>query len=189
MARIWSCDGMNREDLAAGWAFASVVPGSVSRPSDLAAAKLQWFEAQVPGTVASALRQAKQAGFGLQDFDASDFWFCRDSVLPEHSSVQLSFEGLATRADVYWNDQLLLQSASMFLEQHIDMSGLPRSGRLSIHFKALNQELALKRPRPRWRTRLVEKQQLRWIRTTLLGRIRLGLRITQALGLTAQWCW
>jgi len=171
MARIWSCDGMNREDLAAGWTLASVAPGSVSRPSDLPAANLQWLEAQVPGTVASALRQAKAAGVEQQNFDDHDFWFCRDSVLPEHSSVRVSFEGLATRADVYWDDQLLVQSASMFLEQQIDMAGLPRSGRLSIHFKSLNQELALKRPRPRWRTRLVERQQLRWIRTTLLGRI------------------
>ncbi|HEY8312476.1 MAG TPA: hypothetical protein VIG47_18040, partial [Gemmatimonadaceae bacterium] len=40
-----------------------------------------------------------------------------------------------------------------------------------IRFAAIGKALNARRPRPRWRTRLVSNQNLRWIRTTLLGRI------------------
>src|SRR6185437_4014002 len=39
-----------------------------------------------------------------------------------------------------------------------------------IRCRALDQLLEAKRPRPRWRAPMVENQQLRWFRTTLLGR-------------------
>src|SRR5262249_51762932 len=41
---------------------------------------------------------------------------------------------------------------------------------LIIRFGALDEFLAVKRPRPRWRTPMVAHQQLRWARTSLLGR-------------------
>lgn len=41
---------------------------------------------------------------------------------------------------------------------------------LYIRFSALDPLLAARRPRPRWRAPMVENQQLRWFRTTLLGR-------------------
>src|SRR5262249_39248537 len=42
---------------------------------------------------------------------------------------------------------------------------------LLIRFGALSSALATKRPRPRWKTRLASHQQLRWIRTSLVGRM------------------
>ena len=42
---------------------------------------------------------------------------------------------------------------------------------LHLRFVALGPLLAERRPRPRWKTRLVAEQQLRWWRTTFLGRI------------------
>jgi hypothetical protein len=40
-----------------------------------------------------------------------------------------------------------------------------------IAFRALDAVLAARRPRPRWKTALVAQQNLRWARTTLLGRL------------------
>ncbi|MFO1426565.1 MAG: hypothetical protein U1F11_06250 [Steroidobacteraceae bacterium] len=39
-----------------------------------------------------------------------------------------------------------------------------------LRFRSLTRALATKRPRPRWRVPMIEQQQLRWFRTTLLGR-------------------
>ena len=45
-----------------------------------------------------------------------------------------------------------------------------RRGELVIRCRALEPLLAARRPRPRWRAPMIEHQQLRWFRTTLLGR-------------------
>jgi len=50
------------------------------------------------------------------------------------------------------------------------MSELAAANELVICFRALDRALEAKRPRPKWRTPMVESQQLRWFRTTLLGR-------------------
>src|SRR5262249_711774 len=42
---------------------------------------------------------------------------------------------------------------------------------LVMHFHALARLLKERRPRPRWKTKLVAEQQLRWFRTTFLGRM------------------
>ena len=42
---------------------------------------------------------------------------------------------------------------------------------LVIHFRALTTELSRKRPRGRWTSRLVSHRNLRFQRTTLLGRM------------------
>jgi beta-mannosidase len=60
----------------------------------------------------------------------------------------------------------------MFLAHRIDLGELePGSYEVAIRCAALAPLLAQKRPRPRWRTRLVRHQNLRWFRTTLLGRM------------------
>ena len=60
----------------------------------------------------------------------------------------------------------------MFLGHRIDVSGRLREGsEIAIRFASLAPFLQRRRPRPRWRTQLVVQQQLRWLRTTLLGRV------------------
>ncbi len=60
----------------------------------------------------------------------------------------------------------------MFHEHAVDVSGLLRgSNEVAIRFSSLNAFLEARRPRPRWRTALVDQQKLRWFRTTLLGRM------------------
>ncbi len=171
---VWA-NAHHTMNLTQGWSFTSVAPGQINQPSELTAHTLNWMPALVPGTVAAALRAAGKFKYGEHDFDASDYWFrCADPLegaLKEAQHLLLNLDGLATLADVYWDNALLLSSENMFTAHTVDISQQPRTGQLFIHFKAVHTALAVRRPRPRWKTRLVAQQQLRWVRTTLLGRI------------------
>ncbi|MFZ6656354.1 glycosyl hydrolase 2 galactose-binding domain-containing protein [Undibacterium sp. TJN19] len=158
--------------LNAGWQVTQVASAQFVLPSALQAANLPCLAAQVPGTIASALRAAGQFEYGAHHFDDVDIWFqCRLTIPADAAS--LCFDGLATHAEIYWNDSLLLRSENMFVAHRIELAEhvVSGDGVLSLHFLALNPLLAQKRPRPRWKTRLVEQQQIRWIRTSLLGRM------------------
>jgi beta-mannosidase len=107
-------------------------------------------------------------------FDAEDWWyrvrFAPPPCAPNEELV-LGFDGLATVADVWLNGVPLLSSDNMFVahERVLD-AVLPAENELIIRFRALDRLLEAKRPRPKWRAPMVENQQLRWFRTTLLGR-------------------
>jgi beta-mannosidase len=175
MARVLGATSLRTEPLKDGWQFAVTTPGSA--PFDAAALDgLDWSAAQVPGTVASALRAQKKFSFDEpHNFDASDVWYrtrFASSPATRGEILQLRFDGLATLADVWLNGQHLLRSENMFLGHAVDVTALVRAdNQLLIRFASLDAALAARRPRPRWRTRLVDKQQLRWFRTTLLGRV------------------
>ncbi len=162
--------------LADGWEVAAVAPSAATDPVALGRLTPEWLAAQVPGTAASAWRAAGRWSFETpRDFDAEDWWFrCRFPAGPVAGGTRrvLTFAGLATLADVWLNGTHLFQSENMFLAHEADVtSALRADNELLIRFRALQADLSRKRPRPRWRTRLVSHQQLRWIRTTLLGRM------------------
>jgi beta-mannosidase len=155
--------------LADGWEVAPSLPGACADPAGLDA--LRWAPAPVPGTVAAALGEAA-AG---RDLDAEDWWFrCAFDAEPaaEDEEVVLRLGGLATIAEVYVNGTLVLESESMFAQHTVDVSRLVRgANELAICFRALRPRLAEPRkPRARWRTRLVTDGNLRFYRTMLLGR-------------------
>ncbi|WP_423005022.1 glycoside hydrolase family 2 protein [Undibacterium sp. JH2W] len=158
--------------LTTDWQVTQVASDSALLPSTLSSALLSTLPAQVPGTIASALRAAGQFEYGKDNFDALDVWYFCDLDIPA-DAARLHFEGLATHAEVYWNDSLILRSENMFIAHSLDLlaHAISGKGRLSLRFMALNALLAQRRPRPRWKTRLVEQQQLRWVRTSLLGRM------------------
>jgi beta-mannosidase len=136
----------------------------------------KWFEAQVPGTAAGALAAASAWSFDSpRDFDADDWWFrCPIIVTDRQTSEKtvLRLGGLATLAEVWLDGEHILRSENMFLEHEIDIGGrLHPESEIVIRFASLGDELKKKRPRPRWRSMIVAQQQLRWVRTTLLGRI------------------
>jgi beta-mannosidase len=135
------------------WRLASTAANEAADPSQLRT--VDWSEARVPGTVA--------------DHDDADWWYrCEFSG----DGRYLRFEGLATLAQVWLNGELVLESSNMFQRHVVDVGARLRAqNELVICFRSLNAALARKRPRPRWKTRLVRHQQLRWFRTTLLGRI------------------
>jgi beta-mannosidase len=153
------------------WHVARAAPGS--HPEPPRDDQLDWLPAIVPGTVAGALRAAGVAE--PDDLDAHDWWYRTHftaSPAVDGEQVRLLFEGLATVAEVYLNGVLVLDSDSMFTAHAVDArEHLTTDNELTICFRALLPLLRVpRRPRARWRTRLVAHGTLRFYRTALLGR-------------------
>lgn len=161
--------------LCDGWRFRRFAPGSHHTPDSLDALEGDWLPATVPGTVASSLRDTGTLDFAaLENLDDADYWFgCNfDFAHPGASQATLVCHGLATISEIWLNGALLGTSESMFVRSTFDITErLARRNALWICFRALNSVLNLKRPRGRWRTALVENRNLRFVRTTLLGRM------------------
>lgn len=152
------------------WELAATEPDAAAHPRELDGLALEWRDAVVPGTAAESLRAAGLWDFDRpRDFDAHDWWY-RTSFSAAGGPNALRFDGLATLARVWLNGEPILESDNMF-ETHRVAVELAPVNELALCFRALNPALAQRRPRPRWKTRLVRQQQLRWFRTTLLGRI------------------
>jgi beta-mannosidase len=156
--------------LDAGWALAACEPGACAEPSGIGS--LDWLGAHVPGTVADALRDAGRATDAI---DERDWWFrTRFEAAPvrDGEEIVLVLDGLATVAEVYLNGVLVLSSESMFARSQVDVSGqLAGENELVICCRALAPLLAeSRRPRQRWRQRVVADATLRFYRTMLIGR-------------------
>jgi beta-mannosidase len=137
----------------------------------------EWVEIGEALPVAAALRARGDWTLdgAARDFDASDWWYRLHFDSPERDGTErmvLGFNGLATLATVWLNGRQLLASDNMFLAHECDVTDALRPGanELLIRIAALSGELARRRPRPRWRTPMLLNQQLRWLRTTMLGR-------------------
>jgi beta-mannosidase len=162
-----------KRHLEGTWEIAALSPGIAFDPGDLETVRPEWMPCEGPMPAAAALRAC--GAWDLEhprDFDADDWWYrCRftaDSAGP----VSLRFEGLATVADVWLNGRHILHSESMFVAHTVEIPrGLRGENVLALRFHALTALLAPRQPRPKWRTRLVSHQGLRWYRTSLLGRM------------------
>jgi beta-mannosidase len=160
--------------LDTGWEMAS--PASPATPETLPG--LQFIPASVPGTVASNLRDRGSWKIGDQvRFDSNEYWFrCGFDLEPPDAAevIILQLRGIATIADVWLNGEQILKSESMFAVHDVNVSTLVRHrNELLIVCRPLSSALRERRrqqPAMRWRTRVVAEQQLRWYRTTLLGR-------------------
>jgi beta-mannosidase len=154
---------------------AATPPGAVEDPAALERAGLSFVTVAAPATAAAA---ARAAGWTLDGpprrFDAEDWWFrarlprIEGPATPE-DEFALVLDGLATVADVWLDGAPLLSSANMFV-RHERALRVATGGELVVRCRSLDALLAAKRPRPRWRAPMIENQQLRWFRTTLLGR-------------------
>lgn len=155
----------------APWTCCAQAPGASAEP-----AQGNWFNAEVPGTVAAALRARGQWDHqNPPDVDAQDWWYRTTFAAAARVAEEpcfLCFDGLASLADVWLNGELILTSNNMFRSHRVDVAKVLRDeNELVICFRSLTADLKKKRPRPRWKTNLVNNQQLRWQRTSLLGRI------------------
>jgi len=144
--------------LDAGWRLDG--PGAVALP------------ARVPGTVAGAFRDAGRAI--PADLDEHEWTFHRSFATPDQAPVVLRLDGLATLAEVELNGEVVLRSTSMWEAHAVDvterMQAPGATNALRLRFAPLGPEVRrARRPRARWRTRLVAGG-LRWHRTMLLGR-------------------
>ncbi len=150
--------------LSEGWRLAVTASGQYAAPQsgDLHAC---WIDAPVPGTAAEALRRAGRSGENLADHDV---WY--QGAVTAAGPAVLRFEGLATLAEVWLDDQLILTSKSMFQTHDVPVL-LSGSHRIWLCFRALNSQLDVKGPRARWRPRMIPRQGLRLFRTTLMGQM------------------
>jgi beta-mannosidase len=166
-------EGHDEIVLGDGWEAAACPPDTHTDATALDG--LAWLPARVPGTAAGALRDAGRWRPGdPRDLDAEDWWwrtsFDAQPVVASEE-VRLCLDGIATVAEVYLNGELVLASDSMFAAHALDVAGkLQEKNELAIRCRALAPLLRERRkPRARWRTRLVEGN-LRFFRTMLLGR-------------------
>lgn len=157
-----------------GWRMRRLAPDEAKKPEDV-----NWGEglvsATVPGTVASTLLGSfypdKPPNINYDDFD---WWYeCTFSIQPdEYRSLILQFDGLATIAEIWLNGNAIGRSENMFRQFSANVgNSIRESNTLTVVFRSLSRHLDSRKARPRWKTNLVANQQLRWARTTLLGRI------------------
>ena len=155
------------------WRLASCPAGAISTPTELD--DLHWIDAQVPGTVAGALRAAGAWSPGTPlDIDGCDWWYRAQLNAPPAApgeELVLVLEGIATAAEVFVDGDRVLQSHSMWETHVVDVSGRRSGvGDVTIRILALESQLrAPRRPRARWRPRVADGG-LRFQRTSLMGR-------------------
>jgi beta-mannosidase len=170
-------EGHDIIELTDGWEAACSPAGEHVDTTTLAA--LDWRPAPAAATAAAVLAAAGELPWEItpEQLDGKDWWF-RTSFRGMESSTEvaqetvLDFEGLATVAEVYLNGALIHERSSMFARSCVDVGGaLAPLNELAICCRALTPLLALSRkPRARWRTRLVSDGGLRFFRTMLIGR-------------------
>jgi beta-mannosidase len=156
------------------WRICSVPPGSVEGPDKLERAGVKWTPVQRAQPVAAALRESGEWSLDgpPRRFDAEEWWYRASFPRGEGADeVALCFDGLATLTEVWLNGAPLLSSDNMFVSHERSVGALLADHNdVLFRFRSLDAALGAKRPRPRWRTPMVEHQQLRWVRSTLLGR-------------------
>lgn len=159
----------------ARWWCGSTGHGSIEHPDGLEGVAIEWVPASVPGTAAAALREAGKWSWGLEDrelLDGADWWFrCEFAHPAEEGPWELELGGIATMADVWLNGRHVLQGGNMFTAYQVPVDSLASANELVIRCGALLPRLAARHRRPRFKSRLVAEQSLRWYRTTLLGRM------------------
>ncbi len=139
-------------------------------------AGLEPLPARVPGTAAGALRDAGLWRAGdSRDLDSEEWRFATrfpaEAAGPDEEVV-LRLDGIATVAEVHLNGERIAESTSMFRAVTVDVGTLlAGDNELVIRCLPLRELLSEQRkPRARWRTRLVNDGNLRFFRTALLGR-------------------
>lgn len=162
----------------AQWRCSPTEAGSVVHPSALSD-QGTWFEAQVPGTVASALRTA---GVSVPDVDAVDWWFITTVAVDRRTPLRLELTGLATRTGVWVDGIEVAYSDSMFVPVVVDIEPGGDTVAIALRFESLAHVLSKRMPRGRWRSSMISQQGLRHVRTTWLGRAPVYGRLQPVVG-------
>ncbi|NPC57363.1 glycoside hydrolase family 2 protein [Caenimonas soli] len=161
--------------MSSNWQMCACAPGNDTRSAPPEGC--EWLSIDELAPAAAALRALEQWSLKgpARRFDAQEWWYRLEfdaQGLKQGDRAILGFDGLATVAQVWLNGETLLGSTNMFLAHECDVSRQLREkdNSLVMRFSALDSQLEVRRKRPRWRTPMVAHQQLRWFRTTLLGR-------------------
>lgn len=155
------------------WELASSAPNAYADAVNAGAA-LAWRSVAGACTVGAALRQWGELDIDHPpDIDALDWWWrIPFAARSGPGRSWLRFGGIATLAHVWLNGELLFSSSNMFRSQQVEITDrLAAQNSLVIVCRSVAAALAQRRPRPRWRAPMIAHQQLRWVRTSLLGRM------------------
>lgn len=156
--------------LSSGWRMVLTPAGAAADPGGLGAFA-DTIDAPVPGTVAGALERAGRFDrTAPEPLDHLDAWYRLDLSGEAPGPAMLSFEGLATVCEVWWNGVLALSCDSMFVRHELAVE-LTGNDRLDLCFRALRPHLERRGPRARWRPQMIVPQGMRLVRSTLLGRM------------------
>ena len=118
-------DALPGRFLTEGWRLTLADANAFARPSDIPAGA-DTVTAPVPGTVAEALEKAGQFDrCNPKPLNHLDAWYRLTLETGEPHSATLYFDGLATIADVYLNDEIIAHSTSMFeaLDVTVQLTG------------------------------------------------------------------
>lgn len=146
------------------WECASGTVGSTVAPES------GWIPAPVPGTAAQALQQKNDPSALVRNYDAEDWWWRCEFTVRGPGRHTLRSDGLATYAQVRIDQEPVLDSSNMFVSHDVEIELDEGPHTLLVHCRSLQPILARRRARPRWKSPDLVHQNLRWIRTTLLGR-------------------
>lgn len=173
--RIRHVSAYEHQLLNSQWAMCSVASGTFDCPEALREANVAWLDIGQPTTAAAALRALGQWSVGgpQRRFDAEDWWFRTKFRTPPSAldeQLILGCGGIATLADVWLDGKHVCASDNMFVAHEWRVDSSIGEHELVIRCRSLDAALQARRPRPRWRAPMIENQQLRWFRTTVLGR-------------------
>lgn len=159
------------DDLLAGsrWECCPTKPAAAALPAELVASAGCWWPVEIPGTAASALREAHGVDPDGWDYDDLDWWFRTRFAAPTGSYL-LRVEGLATIGDVWLNGEHQLHSENMFRSYQELVTCRDGENELVVRCSALGTALGRKARRPRWRTAITNHRNLRLLRTSMIGR-------------------
>lgn len=147
---------------ATGWHLASTEPDATPATSD-------WIPIPAARTVNALLCEGELDVLPRQAVNQPgerDWWYRLD--LPEERPDQavLRLANLATLFDVWFDDQPVFSGSNSFITDYLPVPASARQ--LTLRFRSLASVLSTRKPRPQWKTGLVNNN-LRWYRTSLLG--------------------
>ncbi|MCB1539324.1 MAG: glycoside hydrolase family 2 protein [Rhodoblastus sp.] len=151
----------------ANWSLAICARDAAATPEDANA--FAFAPARVPGTATQALIDS--GGWSWDDpipLDERDVWY-RTTIAGAGLHI-LIFEGLATFAEVWLDDTRILVGDNMFVAHRVDIS-LSGEHCLSIRFRATSAALEGRKGRAKWRPRMIQPSELRFARTSAMGRM------------------
>ena len=167
------------------WQMIGTAPGAWESPSDVGRDAPGWIAACVPGTVTQALIAAHGL-VGDADVDGSDWWFCGTvgDTSAHDGPWRLSFDGVATISELYVPRHEPMHSIGMWRAHELVVDQLTSGTTIFVACRALAPRLRTRRrPAARWRSYLVPDGELRWWRTSLVGRIPSWSPAPPAVGL------
>jgi hypothetical protein len=106
----------------------------------------------------------------MRNYDGEDWWWRCEFKVQKAGRHTLTSGGVATYAELLVDEEAVIDTCNMFVGHRIVLNLGKGPHTLLVHCRSLQPILDRRHPRPRWESPDLEHQNLRWIRTSLLGR-------------------